>query len=55
MLRLSKRHLYSAAKCPFSKSKTFFVVKVHMAGQIHWQVKDLPHGTKVNKVTIGDR
>lgn len=36
-------------------NKTFFVVKVHIAGQIHRQVKDLPHGTKINKVTIGDR
>lgn len=35
--------------------KTFFVVKVHIAGQIHRQVKDLPPGTKINKVTIGDR
>ncbi|TIU62026.1 MAG: DUF1851 domain-containing protein [Mesorhizobium sp.] len=36
-------------------NKTFFVVKVHITGQIHRQVKDLPHGTKINKVTIGDR
>jgi len=36
-------------------NKTLFVVKVHIAGQIHRQVKDLPHGTKINKVTIGDR
>lgn len=36
-------------------NKTFFVVKVHIAGQIHQQVKDLPQGTKINKVTIGDR
>ncbi|MBZ9852592.1 DUF1851 domain-containing protein [Mesorhizobium sp. CA13] len=35
--------------------KTFFVVKVHIAGQIHRQVKDLPPGTKINKVTISDR
>ncbi|RWA68414.1 T6SS immunity protein Tdi1 domain-containing protein [Mesorhizobium sp.] len=34
--------------------KTFFVVKVNIAGQIHRQVKDLPHGTKINKVTISD-
>ncbi|MGX9145461.1 T6SS immunity protein Tdi1 domain-containing protein [Mesorhizobium sp. 128a] len=33
---------------------TFFVVKVHIAGQIHRQVKDLPQGTKINKVTISD-
>ena len=32
----------------------FFVVKVHIAGQIHRQIKDLPPGTKINKVTIGD-
>jgi hypothetical protein len=36
-------------------NKTFFVVKVHIAGQIHRQVKDLPPGTKINKVTIGNR
>ncbi|TPI60445.1 DUF1851 domain-containing protein [Mesorhizobium sp. B3-1-7] len=36
-------------------NKTFFVVKAHIAGQIHRHVKDLPHGTKINKVTIGDR
>jgi hypothetical protein len=35
--------------------KTFFVVKVHIAGQIHRQVKDLPPGAKINKVTISDR
>jgi len=35
--------------------KNFFVVKVHIAGQIHRQVKDLPPGTKINNVTIGDR
>ena len=35
--------------------KTFFVVKVHIAGQIHRQIKDLPQGTKINKVTISDR
>jgi hypothetical protein len=35
--------------------KNFFVVKVHIAGQIHRQVKDLPPGTKINKVTISDR
>ncbi|TPN79588.1 DUF1851 domain-containing protein [Mesorhizobium sp. CU2] len=35
--------------------KTFFVVKVNIAGQIHQQVKDLPQGTKINKVTISDR
>ncbi|AZO08961.1 MULTISPECIES: T6SS immunity protein Tdi1 domain-containing protein [unclassified Mesorhizobium] len=34
--------------------KTFFVVKVHIAGQIHRQVKDLPPGTKINKVTMSD-
>ncbi|ESZ74427.1 hypothetical protein X726_23165 [Mesorhizobium sp. L103C105A0] len=34
---------------------TFFVVKVHIAGQIHRQVKDLPQGAKINKVTISDR
>lgn len=34
---------------------TFFVVKVHIAGQIHRQLKDLPPGTKINKVTISDR
>jgi hypothetical protein len=33
---------------------TFFVVKVHIAGQIHRQVKDLPQGAKINKVTISD-
>ncbi|MFD1987904.1 T6SS immunity protein Tdi1 domain-containing protein [Mesorhizobium newzealandense] len=33
---------------------TFFVVKVHIAGQIHGQIKDLPPGTKINKVTIGN-
>jgi hypothetical protein len=35
--------------------KTLFVVKVHIAGQIHRQVKDLPPGAKINKVTISDR
>lgn len=29
-----------------------FVVKLHIAGQLHEQVKDLPPGTKINQVTI---
>ncbi|WP_095086370.1 T6SS immunity protein Tdi1 domain-containing protein [Mesorhizobium sophorae] len=33
---------------------TFFVVKVHIAGQIHGKIKDLPPGTKINKVTISN-
>ena len=32
--------------------KLSFVVKLHIAGQLHEQVKDLPPGTKINHVTI---
>jgi len=32
--------------------KLSFVVKLHIAGQLHEQVKDLPPGTKINQVTI---
>lgn len=31
-----------------------FVVKVNIAGQLHQQIKALPPGTKINKVTISD-
>jgi hypothetical protein len=31
-----------------------FVTKVNIAGQLHQQVKALPPGTKINKVTISD-
>ncbi len=34
--------------------KLDYVVKVHIAGQLHEQVKDLPPGTKINHVTIAD-
>lgn len=34
--------------------KLSFVVKVNIAGQLHRQVKDLPPGTKINRVTISD-
>lgn len=29
-----------------------FVVKAHIAGQVHEQVKDLPPGTRINNVTL---
>ncbi|MDK2767624.1 MAG: DUF1851 domain-containing protein [Sphingomonas sp.] len=32
--------------------KLSFVVKLHIAGQLHEQVKDLPPGTPIGKVTI---
>lgn len=32
--------------------KLSFVVKLNIAGQLHEQVKDLPVGTKIDKVTI---
>lgn len=32
--------------------KLSFVVKLHVAGQLHEQVKDLPPGTRINKVTM---
>lgn len=32
--------------------KLSFVVKLDLAGQLHEQVKDLPPGTKINRVTI---
>lgn len=31
-----------------------FVVKLHIAGQLHQQIKDLPPGTRINQVTISD-
>lgn len=34
--------------------KLTFVVKVNLAGQLHRQIKDLPPGTKINRVTISD-
>jgi hypothetical protein len=33
-------------------TKLPFVVKLHIAGQLHEQVRDLPPGTKVGKMTI---
>jgi len=32
--------------------KLSFVVKLHIAGQLHEQIKDLPPGTRINKVTM---
>jgi hypothetical protein len=32
--------------------KRSFVVKVNISGQLHRQIKDLPPGTKINRVTI---
>ena len=32
--------------------KLSFVVKVNLAGQLYGQIKDLPPGTKINRVTI---
>lgn len=32
--------------------KLSFVVKLHIAGQLHEQIKDLPPGTRINEVTI---
>lgn len=34
--------------------KWSFVVKVHIAGQLHQRVKDLPPGTPIGKITIAD-
>ncbi|KTE23971.1 MULTISPECIES: T6SS immunity protein Tdi1 domain-containing protein [unclassified Sphingopyxis] len=34
--------------------KMSFVVKLHIAGQIHEQVKDLPPGTRINSFKISD-
>ena len=34
--------------------KLSFVVKVHIAGQLHEQVKDLPPGTRITSVSISD-
>jgi hypothetical protein len=34
--------------------KLDFAVKLHIAGQIHQQVKDLPPGTKIDKITMSD-
>lgn len=34
--------------------KLSFVVKLHIAGQLHEQVKDLPSGTRVNRIEIAD-
>lgn len=35
-------------------TKMSFVVKVDLAGQLHRQIKALPPGTKINRVTIKD-
>jgi len=35
-------------------TKMSFVVKVDLAGQLHRQIKALPPGTKINRVTIDD-
>lgn len=35
-------------------TKLSFVVKVNLSGQLHRQVKALPPGTKINRVTISD-
>lgn len=35
-----------------SVTKLSFVVKVNLAGQLHRQIKSLPPGTKINRVTI---
>lgn len=35
-------------------TKMSFVVKVNLAGQLHGQIKALPPGTKINRVTISD-
>jgi hypothetical protein len=37
---------------PASIMKLSFVVKVNIAGQLHRQIKDLPPGTRINRVTI---
>jgi hypothetical protein len=37
-----------------SMHKLSFVVKVHLAGQLHQQVKDLPPGTRISGFTIAD-
>ena len=34
--------------------KLSFVVKVNVAGQLHGQIKGLPPGTKINRVTISE-
>ncbi|MEZ0243986.1 MAG: T6SS immunity protein Tdi1 domain-containing protein [Sphingomonas sp.] len=34
--------------------KLAFVVKLHIAGQLHEQVKDLPPGTRIDSVSISD-
>lgn len=34
--------------------KLSFVVKVHIAGQLHEQVKDLPLGTRIDRIEITD-
>lgn len=34
--------------------KHSFVVKLHIAGQLHEQVKDLPPGTRISRVTMSD-
>ena len=35
-------------------TKISFVVKVNLAGQLHQQIKSLPPGAKINRVTISD-
>jgi hypothetical protein len=37
-----------------SVHKLSFLVKVHLAGQLHQQVKDLPPGTRISGFTIAD-
>ena len=39
---------------PENIQKMNFVVKVNIAGQLHQQIKDLPPGTKINRVTISE-